>query len=83
MSELPPGSVTTADLYRELVGLRGDLSALAIRFERVDVVNTAAEAVHADHENRLRALEAFRWKLIGGCVLVSAVAGAAASYLHR
>jgi hypothetical protein len=83
VSEVPPGSVTTADLYRELVGLRSDLSALAIRFERVAVVNTAAELARADHETRIRALEAFRWKLIGACVLVSAAAGAAASYLHR
>jgi hypothetical protein len=83
VSELSPGSVTTADLYRELVGLRGDLSALAIRFERVDVVNTAAEAVHNDHEMRLRALEAFRWKLIGACLLVSVIAGAAGSFVHH
>lgn len=32
-----------------------------------------------DHENRLRALEQFRWKLFGGCAAVAAVVGPTAS----
>lgn len=83
MTELAPGSVTTADLYRELVGLRGDLSTLAIRFERIDVVNLEAERIHADHEQRLRILEAFRWKLAGACLLLSGAAGVLAALVHR
>lgn len=83
MSELSPGSVTTADLYRELIGLRGDLGRALLRLERLDTVNSTAEEIHRDHEVRLRALEAFRWKLAGACLLVSGGAGVLAAFVHR
>lgn len=74
MSELAPGAVTTADLYRELVGLRTDMVRA---IERIAVVDQA----RADHESRLRALEAFRWKLVGASLFFGALAGGAASWI--
>jgi hypothetical protein len=79
MTELAPGSVTTADLYRELVGLRGDMGKVLVRMERVDTVNAAAEEIHRDHETRLRVLEGFRWKLFGASCAASALVGAVVS----
>jgi hypothetical protein len=79
--DLAPGQVTTADLYRELVGLRGDLSKIAVQLEHVDTVNQAADHIHSDHEARIRVLEAARWKLVGACCVVSAAAGSAVSLL--
>jgi hypothetical protein len=83
MNELPPGSVTTADLYRELIGLRGDLGRALLRLERLDTVNSTAEEIHRDHEQRLRSLETFRWKLAGACLLVSGAAGVLAAFVHH
>jgi len=80
-AELAPGQVTTADLYRELVGLRGDVSKVLIRQERVELVNQLADQIHADHENRIRALETARAKLVGACLAGSAVMGTAAGWI--
>jgi hypothetical protein len=75
MSELAPGAVTTADLYRELVGMRADIVKALTRVEVIDTRTTADEAMRQDHEMRIRGLEAFRWKLTGVAVLASAASG--------
>jgi hypothetical protein len=86
MSELVPGTVTVADLYRELVGMRQDVGKALVRIEVIDSRNKDADGLHADHEQRLRALEAFRWKLAGLAMSVSVLAGVLsgvlANYVH-
>lgn len=81
MTELAPGSVTVADLYRELVGMRADLSTVLTRQERIDVRSDAADRLNLDHEARLRMLESFRWKLTGIALAVSTVAGTASGFI--
>ena len=77
MTDLVAGSVTIGDLYRELVGMRSDLSRVLAHQEATDLINRGAEQIHADHEARLRALERFRFTL-GGLAIVG---GAAAGYV--
>jgi hypothetical protein len=80
-TELAPGAVTTADLYRELVGLRTDITRTLERLAVIDSRNRGADQIDTDHETRLRALEAFKWKLIGAAIVVGAGAGGAASWI--
>jgi hypothetical protein len=75
MTDLAPGSVTIADLYRELVGMRSDLTRVLAHQEATDLLNHNAEQIHADHETRIRALERFRFTLGGLAVVGGAVAG--------
>ena len=62
---IPPGAVTTADLYRELVGMRTDMVRAVTRLE-------IADGIDKDHESRIRALERFRYLLLGATIVVSA-----------
>ena len=75
MSDLVAGSVTIGDLYRELVGMRSDLSRVLAHQEATDLINTGAERIHADHEARLRMLERFRYTLAGLAVVGGGVMG--------
>lgn len=68
MSDLPPGMITTADIYRELVGMQ-------VRLAVIEQQNTTSERVHNDHEVRLRGVERFRWILFGASSVVGALAG--------
>ena len=77
MSDLVQGSVTIADLYRELVGMRSDLTRVLAHQEATDLLNHNAEQIHADHETRLRMLERFRYTLAG----LAIVGGAASGYV--
>lgn len=70
-TEIPAGAVTTADLYRELVGMRQDITKALERLAVVDARNINADGVHVDHENRLRSLERFKWTLLGLAAAVS------------
>lgn len=81
MSELQPGMVTIADLYRELTGLRADVARALTRIEVIDSRNADADKAHADYESRLRVLEAFRWKLAGMAIVISVICGLASGYL--
>ena len=75
MSELVPGAVTIADLYRELVGMRSDLTRVLAKQEATDVRNQSAEITVTDHETRIRALERFRFTLGGLAIVGGAAAG--------
>jgi hypothetical protein len=75
-----PGAVTTADLYRELVGLRSDLTRVLTKQEAIDLRNTTADQIHADVESRLRTLERFRYTL-AGLAVVGGVGSGYAGYL--
>lgn len=75
MTELVPGSVTIADLYRELVGMRSDLTRVLAKQEATDLRNNNADMIHADVETRLRVLERFRYTLAGLAILGGAGSG--------
>ena len=75
MTDLIPGAVTIGDLYRELVGMRSDLSRVLAHQEATDLINSGAERIHADHEARLRMLERFRYTLAGLAVVGGGVMG--------
>lgn len=57
MSELTGGQVTVADLFRELVGMRTDITKVLTRMERIDERSSQSEETQRDHEGRLRAAE--------------------------
>lgn len=75
MTELQVGQVTVADLYRELVGMRADLSKVLTHQEAVDTRNQNADRIHADHEARLRMLEKFRYTLAGLSIIGGGISG--------
>lgn len=59
------GVVTARDVYSELVGVRSDVQRIADGMEaqkrHADEREQAHKHVHADHEDRLRRLERWRW----------------------
>ena len=63
---IPAGAVTTADLYRELIGMRVDVARVITKLDM-------AEKVDQDHEGRIRQLERFRFTLLGAAVAASAL----------
>jgi hypothetical protein len=66
MSEtIPTGAVTTADLYRELIGMRTDVVRIGTQMEM-------GTRIDQDHELRIRSLEQFKWKLLGAVLAGSA-----------
>lgn len=75
MTELQPGQVTVADLYREMVGMRHDVTAALTRIEVIDTGRVAADKTTADHETRIRLLENARAKLIGAAAAVGGIVG--------
>ena len=81
MSELAPGNVTIGDLYRELVGMRQDITRALTRIEVIDTRNVDADRLHNDHESRLRALERFRFTMGGLAIVGEIVAGVVGYWL--
>lgn len=75
--ELPPGQVTVADLYRELTGIRKDLTEVLTGSRLAEERHTTNAAAHEDYERRLRVLERGWAKLLGA----AALAAAAVSFL--
>jgi hypothetical protein len=72
------GDDVVRDLIREVSDLRGDIRALTARIdERLDSGGKQIE----DHEDRLRLLEQWRWKMAGGAAIAGALAGGGASAL--
>lgn len=89
MNDLPAGQITIGDLYKVLVDLQGTMSKLAAHIERIDGRNQAADALHADHEARIRVmegaiptnlegritgLERMAWKMVGAFGAINAAA---------
>lgn len=81
MAELPGGQVTLADLFRVMSAMQVDVSRVATKLEVLDARNKSADQLDADHEQRLRALEAFRWKVVGLAFAVSALMGFVTAWL--
>lgn len=77
MTDLQAGTVTVADLYRELVGMRHDVTAALTRIEVIDAARPSSEKQLADHENRIRKLEVFRYTAAG----VSVIGGVGAGWI--
>lgn len=71
---IPNGSVTTADLYREMIGMRTDVVKALVLLD-------AASKTDNDHEGRLRALERFRFTLLGASVGISAAVSALGTWI--
>lgn len=68
--------ITAADLYREVTGMRAEVGAALLRLAVIETRNSLADQAHADQEARLRALERFRYSLMGAAVLAGGVVGA-------
>lgn len=77
MTDLQAGTVTVADLYRELVGMRHDVTAALTRIEVIDAARPSLDKQLADHEQRMRALERFRFTVAG----VSIIGGVGAGWI--
>lgn len=77
MSELQPGTVTVADLYREMSGMRAEVGSALTELKVIAERNKGADQIHTDHETRIRMLERFRWTLAG----VSLAGGGIAGYI--
>jgi hypothetical protein len=86
---MPSGQVTIGDLYRELVGMRGDLTRSLSKLEVIESRNSDADRLHSDHEARIRSiegavpsglegrvmsLEKFRWQVVGALVTINGLA---------
>jgi len=73
MAELPAGQVTVADLYREMVEVRGEIVKLVTGFSLAEERHVANREIHHDHERRIRALERGWWKVSGAAAVISVI----------
>jgi len=71
VTELVPGQVTVADLYRELTGMRRDLAEVITGNRLAEDRHTANVEWRRDAERRLRKLELGWAKLLGAAAAVS------------
>lgn len=71
---MAPGTITAADIYRELVGLQ-------VRLAVIESQGTTSERIHSDHEQRLRSVERFRWVLFGASSAIGSGAGIVAALI--
>jgi hypothetical protein len=67
--------------YREVVDMRTDITKALTRIEVIDSCKADSDKLHTDHETRLRALEHFRFTLLGAAVAVSAVISVAGTWI--
>lgn len=90
MTEMIPGTVTLADIFRVMSAMQADMAKVATRLEVINSRNQNADEIHHDHESRLRvieaatpknldirlgALEAARWRAQGMATLFGALSG--------
>lgn len=74
--DFAPGIVTAADVVRELGAARGQLAGLDTRLAVIDVRTQSTSSTAADHEARIRRLEAFSGRVIGVALTASVASGA-------
>lgn len=67
--------MTESDVNAILVRLAGFEATVTTQLAAIGTDNTRGEQVHQDHENRLRALEAVRWKIAGWSAALGALGG--------
>ena len=77
MTDLQAGQVTVGDLFREISGLRQDVTKALTRIEVIDNERADQKVTLGDYEQRLRALERFRFTVAG----VSIVGGVGAGWI--
>jgi hypothetical protein len=74
VTELPPGVITSADLYRKME----DLQVSVVKaLGKIDVFDQNI----GDHEGRLRRLESFKYALMGAATLAGAASGVISNLL--
>lgn len=71
MSEMTAGSVTVADLYKEIVQVRNDIGAVAVGVRLAEERHITNVNIHDDHERRVRALERSWWRAAGAAAVIS------------
>jgi len=71
MTELIPGQVTVADLYRELTGMRRDLAEVITGNRLAEERHNINVKDHERYDRRLRKLELGWAKLLGAAAAVS------------
>lgn len=95
-ADLPSAVITIGDLYRELVTIRTDMASMLTETKVIATRHEATQADLADHEGRLRGLEAAfppqlanrlvsveKWQLRAGAVVgfIGLVVGVLSGYL--
>jgi len=81
MSDIQPGQVTVADLYKEVVQVRQDIGTVAIGVRLAEERHLTNVSVHDDHERRLRSIERAWWKITGAAAVVSVLVSLLTAYL--
>lgn len=81
LDSAPGGQVTIADLFRVMNGIQLDLREALTKLQVIDSRNVGADAMHADHEQRLRALETSKNKIAGAVAFASLLAGGVAGWI--
>lgn len=67
--------MTESDVNAILVQLAELRATVTTQLAGIASDNTRGEGVHQDHEARLRALEAVRWKIAGWSAALGAIGG--------
>lgn len=67
--------MSTDEVQQILVQLAELRATVTTQLASIATDNTRGEQVHQDHENRLRALEAVRWKIAGWSAAIGALGG--------
>ena len=73
--------ITAADLYREVTGMRAEVSAALTKLAVIETRNGLSDQAHVDQEMRLRTLERFRYSLMGAAVLAGTASGFVAALI--
>lgn len=72
---LRPAIITLADVWGEVRGLRGDLGIVLQRLAVIDEHRSQMRREVDQMWTHIRALEAFRWRALGGISLLIMLAG--------
>lgn len=75
--------ISSSQMYQEMRSLHDALTRVETK---IDGFNNDARSLterHADHESRIRALEATVWRAAGGAAVLGAGAGVLAQFLMR
>lgn len=71
------------EISNQLVDVRVTLASLAAEVKAANAAAAVRDTQHADHELRLRALEKFRWLLVGGGALGGGAIGSVVAALIK
>lgn len=71
------------EISNQLVDVRVALAGLAAEVKAANAAAAVRDTQHADHELRLRALEKFRWLLVGGGALGGGAIGSVVAALIK